>query len=80
MSAKLSARNRDAEVLQALQQFYQQHGRMPTIKEICFAIKITRGQLYRNISRLVRAGHLVSLPRGAMQYQFSHSYNVARAA
>lgn len=64
-------RCRDPEVLEALRRSVEHRGRMPTEKELCDDIKIARGQLDRNIQRLVRHGKIRKLPRGTMRIEFT---------
>ena len=61
--------SRDNEVLDALRAYTAEYGRMPTHKEFCASLRVTRGQLWRNLSRLVKRGDLKALPRGTMAYQ-----------
>jgi DNA-binding MarR family transcriptional regulator len=73
-----TAKSRDNEVLQALHLYFAEHGHMPTCKELSFSINIKRGQLSRNLNRLVRRGYLHELPLGTLRYALASEETEAR--
>lgn len=60
---------RDGEVLAVIRTYLEQQKRMPTRKEIMYAISIGAGQLSRNLDRLAQRGKLRKLPVGSLDYQ-----------
>lgn len=65
-SRKYGRPSRDAEVLTALKWSLSERGRMPTMKELCHDVSITRGQVVRNLARLCDKGLLNKLPTGTL--------------
>lgn len=57
---------RDDDVLRGLRASLTLRGRMPTMKELCADIAITRGCVTRVIPRLIENGRLKAYPRGTL--------------
>lgn len=58
----------DHHVFHHIVAFEFAHQRMPTRKELLFYTKISHGQLYRHLDRLVEFGLLQKLPLGTLDY------------
>lgn len=57
---------RDDDVLHGLRESIRKRGRMPTMKELCYDIRIKRPVACRVINRLLKTNKLTADPRGTL--------------
>lgn len=58
----------DQEVMHHILACEFRFGRMPTMKELCFYLNMSHGQLQRHLKRLADNGKLLPLPLGTIHY------------